>query len=134
MQSFFQHHPFWSTVAWNADSTGFQVSKIKITIPLLDCLTTNNGAILGPHKNNLILLYQNFGLSGIDYEVQENRYVLEGSPQSCWAAIYALESLFYYISQVNEIDINTYYQDYILSYNNLQITKMAWQPCKKIIF
>jgi len=131
MQSFFQYHPFWSSIC-GADSTGFQVSKITISIPLLECLKTCNGAILGPRKNNLILMYQNFGLSGIDYEPQTNQYILEGSPQACWAAVYALESLFWYISRVNEIDTNTYYQDYTHVYNNLKTTKMAWESIKKL--
>jgi len=131
MQSFFQYHPFWSSIC-GADSTGFQVSKITISIPLLECLKTFNGAILGPRKNNLILMYQNFGLSGIDYEPQTNQYILEGSPKACWAAVYALESLFWYISRVNEIDTNTYYQDYTHVYNNLKTTKMAWESIKKL--
>jgi hypothetical protein len=132
MQSFFQHHPFWSAQLWSADSSGFQVSKIYLTIPLLECLKSYNAAILGPSKSNLIHLYQNFGLSGIEYDGATQTYLLEGSPQACWDALYALEGLFWYVSRVNEIDTDTYNQDYMNAYNNLQTTKMAWQPCKKV--
>jgi hypothetical protein len=131
MQSFFQFHPFWSSVC-GVDSTGFQVSKITIVIPLLECLKSINAAIIGPQKNNLILLYQNFGLSGLDYDVASQTYILEGTPQACWDAIYALESLFWYISRVNEINTDIYNQDYMHAYNNLEAKKMAWHPCKKL--